>query len=46
MDYENVYVAQVAYGAKDVHTLKAFIEAESFPSLNHHRLQSMYCPRR
>ncbi len=35
MSYENVYVAQVAYGAKDLHTLKAFIEAESFdgPSL-------------
>ena len=30
MDYENVYVAQVAYGAKDVHTLKAFLEAESY----------------
>ncbi|TVQ70304.1 MAG: pyruvate:ferredoxin (flavodoxin) oxidoreductase [Oceanospirillales bacterium] len=35
MSYENVYVAQVAYGAKDLHTLKAFLEAESFdgPSL-------------
>ena len=31
MSYENVYVAQVAYGAKDVQTLRAFIEAESFP---------------
>ncbi len=30
MSYGNVYVAQVAYGAKDAHTLKAFIEAESF----------------
>jgi pyruvate-ferredoxin/flavodoxin oxidoreductase len=30
MDYENVYVAQVAYGAKDVHTLKAFLDAESY----------------
>ncbi len=29
MDYENVYVAQVAYGAKDVQTLRAFIEAEA-----------------
>ena len=34
MDYENVYVAQVAYGAKDVHTLKAFIEAESYPGVS------------
>lgn len=31
MSYENVYVAQVAYGAKDVQTLHAFIEAESYP---------------
>ena len=35
MSYGYVYVAHVAYGAKDIHTLKAFIEAESFdgPSL-------------
>ncbi|EIC20699.1 pyruvate:ferredoxin (flavodoxin) oxidoreductase [Thiorhodovibrio frisius] len=35
MAYENVYVGQVAFGSKDVHTLRAFIEAESFdgPSL-------------
>ena len=35
MSYGNVYVAHVAYGAKDIHTLKTFIEAESFdgPSL-------------
>ncbi|MCW8917497.1 MAG: pyruvate:ferredoxin (flavodoxin) oxidoreductase [Gammaproteobacteria bacterium] len=31
MSYENVYVAQVAYAAKDVQTLKAFQEAESYP---------------
>ena len=33
--YENVYVAQVAFGAKDVQTMRAFLEAESFdgPSL-------------
>ena len=31
MDYENVYVAQVAYGAKDTQTLHAFQEAESYP---------------
>ncbi|HIE54446.1 MAG TPA: pyruvate:ferredoxin (flavodoxin) oxidoreductase, partial [Chromatiaceae bacterium] len=35
MAYENVYVASVAWGAKDVHTLRAFMEAESWhgPSL-------------
>jgi len=35
MSYGHVYVAQVAYGAKDIHTLKTFLEAESFegPSL-------------
>ncbi len=35
MTYGNIYVAHVAYGAKDLHTLKTFIEAESFdgPSL-------------
>ena len=34
-DYGHVYVATVAYGAKDVHTLKVFHEAESHdgPSL-------------
>ncbi len=31
MSYENVYVAHVAYGAKDVQTLRAFIEAEAHP---------------
>jgi pyruvate-ferredoxin/flavodoxin oxidoreductase len=31
MGYENVYVASVALGAKDEQTLKAFIEAESYP---------------
>lgn len=35
MDYEHVYVAHVAYAAKDVQTLRAFLEAESYdgPSL-------------
>jgi pyruvate-ferredoxin/flavodoxin oxidoreductase len=35
MDYEDVYVAHVAYGAKDIQTLKAFLEAEAHdgPSL-------------
>jgi pyruvate-ferredoxin/flavodoxin oxidoreductase len=31
MSYGNIYVASVALGAKDEQTLKAFIEAESFP---------------
>ena len=35
MSYGHVYVAHVAYGAKDIQTLKTFLEAESFdgPSL-------------
>jgi pyruvate-ferredoxin/flavodoxin oxidoreductase len=35
MTYGNVYVARVAMGAKDEHTLKAFLEAEAYdgPSL-------------
>jgi pyruvate-ferredoxin/flavodoxin oxidoreductase len=31
MAYGNVYVASVAFGAKDVQTVKAFQEAESYP---------------
>jgi pyruvate-ferredoxin/flavodoxin oxidoreductase len=31
MAYGHVYVAQVAFGAKDSQTLKALIEAESYP---------------
>lgn len=31
MTYDHVYVAHVAYGAKDVHTLHTFLEAESYP---------------
>ncbi|MFN3781954.1 MAG: thiamine pyrophosphate-dependent enzyme, partial [Candidatus Kapaibacteriota bacterium] len=30
MSYGNVYVATVAFGAKDEHTLKAFLEAEAY----------------
>ncbi len=30
MSYGNVYVAKVAMGAKDEHTLKAFLEAEAY----------------
>jgi len=35
MSYGHVYVAHVAYGAKDTHTLRIFLEAESYdgPSL-------------
>ncbi|WP_242203963.1 pyruvate:ferredoxin (flavodoxin) oxidoreductase [Aestuariivivens insulae] len=31
VSYENVYVAQVAIGAKDLHTLRAIEEAEAYP---------------
>jgi pyruvate-ferredoxin/flavodoxin oxidoreductase len=31
MSYGSVYVAHVAFGAKDQHTVRAFQEAESFP---------------
>ena len=31
MSYGNVYVASVAMGARDEHTLKAFLEAEAYP---------------
>jgi pyruvate-ferredoxin/flavodoxin oxidoreductase len=31
MTYGHIYVASVALGAKDEHTLKAFLEAESYP---------------
>ncbi|MCP4395208.1 MAG: pyruvate:ferredoxin (flavodoxin) oxidoreductase [Alphaproteobacteria bacterium] len=31
MSYGSVYVAKVAMGAKDTQTIKAFVEAESFP---------------
>jgi pyruvate-ferredoxin/flavodoxin oxidoreductase len=34
MDYENVYVAHVAYGANDVQTLHTFLEAESYPGVS------------
>jgi pyruvate-ferredoxin/flavodoxin oxidoreductase len=35
MSYGNIYVAEVAMGARDEHTLRSFLEAESFdgPSL-------------
>lgn len=31
LSYGNVYVARVAMGANDTHTIKAFLEAESYP---------------
>jgi pyruvate-ferredoxin/flavodoxin oxidoreductase len=31
MGYGNVYVARVAFGAKDVQTVRAFLEADSYP---------------
>jgi len=31
MNYENVYVANIAYGAKDIQTIHAFNEAEAYP---------------
>jgi pyruvate-ferredoxin/flavodoxin oxidoreductase len=31
MSYEHVYVAHVAYGAKDIQTLRTFLEAEAHP---------------
>ncbi len=30
MNYGNVYVAQIAFGANDTQTIKAFREAEAF----------------
>jgi pyruvate-ferredoxin/flavodoxin oxidoreductase len=31
MTYGNVYVARIAFGAKDVQTVKALLEAEAYP---------------
>jgi len=31
MDYQHVYIARVAYGAKDIQTMHAFHEAEAYP---------------
>jgi len=31
MAYGNVYIGQIAFGAKDVQTVKTFLEAESYP---------------
>ena len=46
MTYGNVYVARVAFGAKDVQTVKAFLEAETLPRpVADHRLQPLHRPR-
>ena len=45
MTYDNVYVASVALGARDEHTLKAFIEAEAHKwSISNYCLQSLHRP--
>jgi pyruvate-ferredoxin/flavodoxin oxidoreductase len=41
MDYEQVYVAQVAFGAKDTQTLRSFLEAESYEGPS---IIIAYCP--
>ena len=41
MSYGNVYVARVALGAKDEHTLRAFLEAEAYDGPS---LIIAYCP--
>jgi pyruvate-ferredoxin/flavodoxin oxidoreductase len=41
MAYGTAYVAQIAFGAKDSQTVKAFEEAESFPGTS---LIIAYCP--
>jgi pyruvate-ferredoxin/flavodoxin oxidoreductase len=41
MSYGHVYVARIALGGKDVQTLRAFLEAESYPGP---ALILAYCP--
>ncbi len=41
MDYEQVYVAKIAFGAKDTQTLRALLEAESYEGPS---LIIAYCP--
>ncbi|MDR7518087.1 MAG: pyruvate:ferredoxin (flavodoxin) oxidoreductase [Armatimonadota bacterium] len=41
MTYGNVYVARVAFGAKDAHTVRAFQEADAYPGT---ALIIAYCP--
>jgi pyruvate-ferredoxin/flavodoxin oxidoreductase len=46
VDYGNVYVAQIAMGANDSHTLKTFLEAEAHPGhVADHCLRTLYRSR-
>ena len=46
MTYGTIYVASVAMGARDEHTLKAFLEAEAYDGpAHHHCLQPLHCAR-
>ena len=46
MTYGDVYVAQVAIGANDIQTVKAFVEAEAWPGVvADHRLQHLHRAR-
>ncbi len=46
MAYGHVYVARVAFGAKDAQTVKAFPEAEAYPgTVADHRLQPLHRAR-
>ena len=46
MAYGSVYVAHVAFGAKDAQTVRAFLEADSYRRpVDHHRLQPLHRPR-
>jgi pyruvate/2-oxoacid:ferredoxin oxidoreductase beta subunit len=46
MSYGNIYVAEVAMGARDEQTLRSFLEAESFDGpVFDHRLQPLHRPR-
>ena len=46
MTYGTIYVASVAMGAQDEHTLKAFLEAEAYDGpAHHHCLQPLHCAR-
>ena len=46
VSYGTVYVARVAMGSSDTHTVKAFLEAEASRwAVHHHRLQQLHRPR-
>jgi len=45
MSYGNIYVASVAMGAKDEHTLKSFLEAEAYNGPSLIIAYSLYRPR-